>query len=61
MAEAREHWRTLLPAMATAVADMDPETRRFMLKTVGALVRGLLPGGTDEEAEAVEKDERGAE
>ena len=61
MAEAREHWRTLLPAMATAVADMDPETRRFMLRTVGALVRGLLPGGTDEEAEAAEKDERGAE
>lgn len=61
MAEARERWRTSLPAMAAAVADMDPETRRFMLKTVGALVRGLLPGGTDEEAEAAEKDERGAE
>lgn len=66
MAEAREHWRTSLPAMAAAVADMDPETRRFMLRTVGALVRGLLPGGSEGEDasatsdDATDKDERDA-
>lgn len=48
MAEAREQWRTSLPAMASRLADMDEETRRFMLETVAALVRGLLPGGSSE-------------
>ena len=64
MAEARERWRTSLPAMAAHLADMDPETRRFMLKTVGALVRDLLPGsesGSDEDSAPADAGEDGTE
>lgn len=43
-ADLRDGWQTALPAMAQRLGDMDAETRRFMLDTVGALVRELLPG-----------------
>ena len=57
MAEARENWRTSLPAMASRLADMDEETRRFMLDTVAALVHGLLPGGRDADGDGAETSE----
>ena len=44
-AELRDDWQRTLPELTLRIARMDPETRRFMLETVSALVRGLLPVG----------------
>ena len=47
MAEIRATWQTSVPALVQRLGDMDPDTRRFMLRTVGELVRNLLPSGEE--------------
>ena len=47
MAEIRDTWQTSVPALVQRLGDMDPETRGFMLRTVGELVRSFLPSGEE--------------
>ena len=50
-AELRDDWQSTLPELVRRVGAMDPETRRFMLDTVAALVRGLLPAAGEAASE----------